>query len=120
MACRGWEINYINGAQMDTWNVPFSSFYNPSQSRNVIWVSNLMNSSGTAWNSQLINEVFNLKTTKHILAIPLSLFPKEDKILWHYERHRIYIVKSGYKLAYLTATSTSSSGLGNPSPNSIF
>lgn len=35
-----------------------------------------------------------------ILQIPVSLFHTRDRLIWHYEKHGIYTVKSAYRLGF--------------------
>ncbi|MBA0870405.1 hypothetical protein Goshw_011948 [Gossypium schwendimanii] len=40
------------------------------------------------------------------LQIPVSLFHTRDRLIWHYEKHGIYTVKSAYRLAFNMFEST--------------
>lgn len=47
----------------------------------------------------LIHDRFRLEDAKVITQIPLLKRPKEDKLIWHYDKRGQYSVKSGYQVA---------------------
>lgn len=51
------------------------------------------------WNEALIQQNFAVDDAEAIMRIPLPSEPKEDELLWHYDKKGNYSVKSGYQLA---------------------
>ncbi|XP_060967876.1 uncharacterized protein LOC133035735 [Cannabis sativa] len=51
------------------------------------------------WDIQILEQHFGTIDIERILSIPLSPFPKDDKIIWHHSDTSFYTVKSGYHLA---------------------
>ncbi|PON77539.1 hypothetical protein PanWU01x14_027000, partial [Parasponia andersonii] len=58
-------------------------------------VSDLTDSPGT-WNYAFIKHLFLRLDWNDILAIPLSIGPTPDSLVWHFDKFREYSVKSGY------------------------
>ena len=50
------------------------------------------------WDETKIASFF-LLDKEIINAIPLSFIPSEDRLIWHYEKSRAYLVRSGYRMA---------------------
>ena len=51
------------------------------------------------WREDLILEHFRLEDAEAIMQIPLARRPKEDQLIWHYDKKGYYSVKSGYRVA---------------------
>ena len=51
------------------------------------------------WREDLIVQSFSKEAAERILRTPLPKSPRPDKLVWHFDIHGIYSVKSGYKLA---------------------
>lgn len=51
------------------------------------------------WREDLIGQSFSKETAERILRTPLPKTPRPDKLVWHFDKHGIYSVKSGYQLA---------------------
>ena len=49
------------------------------------------------WDESLIYRHFNRMDADKIVEIPLPRSPKEDTIIWHYDKKGLYSVKSGYQ-----------------------
>jgi hypothetical protein len=62
-------------------------------------VSLLIDPNTRQWNSNLVRSLFHPLIASKILDIPLSMQPRRDKLLWHFNSNGIYSVKSGYKIA---------------------
>lgn len=54
---------------------------------------------GTSWNMTLLREHFSESDIQRILKIKLPSCASTDSVLWHFDKKRIYSVKSGYHLA---------------------
>lgn len=67
----------------------------------------LINQSGS-WHVELISQVLPLDV-KNILPIPLNGYGSLDGLMWHYDSHGRYSVKSGYRLEFAEVTATASS-----------
>ena len=51
------------------------------------------------WKERLIHDSFAREDAEAILKIPLPKRPKEDQLIWHYDRRGKYSVTSGYQVA---------------------
>ncbi|EEF30032.1 conserved hypothetical protein [Ricinus communis] len=60
-------------------------------------VSDLFIPSSREWDVELILDIFQEDEANLILSIHVSSSLHEYKLIWHYERKRMYTVKSGYK-----------------------
>nr|KYP48325.1 hypothetical protein KK1_030017 [Cajanus cajan] len=49
------------------------------------------------WNADLINSIFDLDTSNHILNIPILNPHREDKCIWNWNPSGSYTVRSAYK-----------------------
>uniref|UniRef100_A0A803PCT3 RNase H type-1 domain-containing protein n=1 Tax=Cannabis sativa TaxID=3483 RepID=A0A803PCT3_CANSA len=56
-------------------------------------------STNRQWYTQILEHHFGAIDIECILSIPLSHFPKEDKLIWHHSDTGFYTVKTGYHLA---------------------
>lgn len=52
-----------------------------------------------AWDVPTLEANFKRDGIAHILSIPISLFPSQDFLVWHFERSGVYAVKSSYWIA---------------------
>uniref|UniRef100_A0A803Q6Y9 CCHC-type domain-containing protein n=1 Tax=Cannabis sativa TaxID=3483 RepID=A0A803Q6Y9_CANSA len=55
-------------------------------------------SANRQWDTQVLEHHFGDIEIERILSIPLSPFPKEDKLIWHHSDTGFYTVKTGYHL----------------------
>lgn len=62
------------------------------------YVRELMDSNSTAWNINLINQIFNQEETSLIHSTPISHFGLNDKIIWKLTKNRQFSIKSYYYL----------------------
>ena len=51
------------------------------------------------WREDLILQHFRPEDAEAIMQIPLPKRPKEDQLIWHYDKRGQYSVKSGYQVA---------------------
>ncbi|KAL9413382.1 hypothetical protein AB3S75_041953 [Citrus x aurantiifolia] len=51
------------------------------------------------WKTEVIQQIFPKDDAEEILSIPLPRREMEDKVIWHYDKHGRYSVKSGYQVA---------------------
>uniref|UniRef100_A0A803P9C5 Reverse transcriptase n=1 Tax=Cannabis sativa TaxID=3483 RepID=A0A803P9C5_CANSA len=56
-------------------------------------------SSNREWNLELLNTHFSPHDVEHILTIPLSFLPTNDRWIWHYDVSGDYSVSTGYNFA---------------------
>ncbi|TXG65555.1 hypothetical protein EZV62_006830 [Acer yangbiense] len=61
-------------------------------------VSELMEQQGR-WDQRLVRSCFLGDESEVILSIPLSINPREDAYLWHFDKKGKFSVKSAYKVA---------------------
>lgn len=59
-------------------------------------VEELIDTSTRAWGTNLLSELFSPKNVSLILSLPLSFRAPKDKLVWHYDEHGRFSVKSGY------------------------
>ncbi|KEH25696.1 hypothetical protein MTR_6g033560 [Medicago truncatula] len=64
-------------------------------------INSLMNFYDKSWNEQVIRQVFSTDITDKILRTPLTHQVTEDRIIWKWERHGRYSVRSAYRLFHL-------------------
>jgi hypothetical protein len=65
-------------------------------------VSDLIDQTSMSWNHELLHAAFLPMDYELIENIPLNTRQQRDFWAWHYERKRIFIVKSAYKLLVQT------------------
>ncbi|CAA0831297.1 Ribonuclease H-like superfamily protein, partial [Striga hermonthica] len=81
----------------------------------LVWVKDLMNDSGTGWNSWLVNQVFDPGDSSAILAINTLKPNHPDRLYWKLDKKGLFSVASTYsflahqKLLALDIPSSSSS-----------
>lgn len=61
-------------------------------------VTYLMDTKNRNWDVDILNDLFELEDIDHILSIPISYHPTEDKLIWQGEGNYAYSVKSCYRL----------------------
>ncbi|KAK8276867.1 hypothetical protein V6Z11_D10G228500 [Gossypium hirsutum] len=69
-------------------------------------VTDLLQLIGSAWDVDIIDGLMVPSDIIRTLQIPVSLFHTRDRLIWHYEKHGIYTVKSAYRLAFNMFEST--------------
>ncbi|KAK6147670.1 hypothetical protein DH2020_018582 [Rehmannia glutinosa] len=62
-------------------------------------VKGLLEENGRFWDTHLLNELFNKKEVSAIQALPISLYRRDNRLVWHFSKNGQYQVKSGYKIA---------------------
>ena len=95
-----WRIG--NGQQIEihksNWipkSLTFKPVFKPNMPTDAL-VSELINEENR-WDEKLIYSHFDRLDVDSIVRIPLLRRPREDEIIWHYEKKRQYTVKSGYQ-----------------------
>ncbi|KAH9724503.1 putative reverse transcriptase/RNA-dependent DNA polymerase [Citrus sinensis] len=97
-----WRIG--NGQQVQIYQgnwIPRPTSFKPVSPPSLssdIRVAELINEDNQ-WNEDLIYQHFLREDVDTILRIPIPSTPMGDQILWHYDKKRIYNVKSGYQVA---------------------
>uniref|UniRef100_A0A803Q0L2 RNase H type-1 domain-containing protein n=1 Tax=Cannabis sativa TaxID=3483 RepID=A0A803Q0L2_CANSA len=51
------------------------------------------------WDLRILKSHFGDIDIQRILSLPLSMYPREDKLIWHHSDTGFYTVKTGYHLA---------------------
>ncbi|KAJ4961294.1 hypothetical protein NE237_021204 [Protea cynaroides] len=64
----------------------------------VFWVSDLIDANTRSWKKELILDIFTPMDADAILSIHLSLFPKEDRVMWGKTKNGEFSVRSTYHL----------------------
>jgi hypothetical protein len=67
------------------------------QSMYDLYVNDLLLQGMKCWDSHKIHSLFSETVAEHILNTPFFVEVKEDRLVWNYENHGNYMVKSGYK-----------------------
>ncbi|KAM1909484.1 hypothetical protein ACFX13_038233 [Malus domestica] len=80
-------------------------------------VEKLIDTSTRVWRTDLLSEFFSSDEVSLILSIPISFLAPEDRLVWHYDKHDLFFVKSGYWVArqWLQSSDSSSSSSTNVS-----
>ena len=60
------------------------------------WVKDLIAPDYTRWNLAALNELCNQEEVKEILKIPIGTKVGNDKVVWQFQKHGRYSVRSGY------------------------
>ncbi|KAK4851594.1 hypothetical protein QYF36_016613 [Acer negundo] len=68
-------------------------------------VKDLLLPNGAGWDLHAVSHYFRDVDKEIIFSIPISRRFCEDVLIWHYDKHGIYTVKSGYHLAASLLTS---------------
>lgn len=58
-------------------------------------VNQFIQSNGIGWKEDLVREAFSSDEAELVLGIPLSRFPRRDRVLWHFTGNGVYTAKSG-------------------------
>ncbi|KAL5779809.1 hypothetical protein ACOSQ2_010546 [Xanthoceras sorbifolium] len=74
------------------------------------WVASFIDSSSHSWDPCKLDSFFLNIDKELILSIPLSCRNEDDVLIWHFDKHGHYSVKSGYKLAIAEKFKKLSSG----------
>ncbi|XP_043812756.1 uncharacterized protein LOC110619075 [Manihot esculenta] len=61
-----------------------------------IHVSDLFVPGELRWDLEKVLNIFSMDDVRSILAIPLPLNPRPDKLIWHFEKRGFYMVKTAY------------------------
>ncbi|XP_021631810.1 uncharacterized protein LOC110629204 [Manihot esculenta] len=81
-------------------------------------VVQLINPSTKLWDATILSQNFKPADVEKIKAIPLSIFAREDRLVWHFEKSGIYSVRSGYWKAKDLSRRAAIEPNGNSSPSS--
>ncbi|KAM6576524.1 hypothetical protein CsatB_028361 [Cannabis sativa] len=111
----GWRVGTGSNIQCNSqpWIPNHSSFLSlVYKGDDAMTVAHLITGS-RQWNLEALQQNFSQPDIDNILSIPLSLYPSEDILIWHYSSTGCYTVKSGYQFDAdsqdTTAPSSSSS-----------
>lgn len=63
------------------------------------WVANAIDENSKCWNKAKLEQLISKEEVDAIVQIPISLFQREDSLIWHFTSNGAYSVKSGYHVA---------------------
>lgn len=66
---------------------------------NITRVFHLINPTSHFWDISTLSRTFEAGDVEKIKAIPLSIFTREDHLVWQFKRRGIYTVKSSHRKA---------------------
>lgn len=108
---RGTRFQIGDGHQVSLWNDPwlplphsFKPYSLPMEGTELWNVGDIIDQENHSWIHSVITELFTDADSDIILQIPLSLRISEDRVCWHFDKHDMYNVKSGYHIAQLIAS----------------
>lgn len=58
----------------------------------------VINKNTGTWDKELLDQLLTVDEVNAILTIPVSMFRREDALVWHYSKNGVYSVRSGYHL----------------------
>ncbi|KAL6199573.1 hypothetical protein ACLB2K_029357 [Fragaria x ananassa] len=98
-----------NGSSIKIWADPwlplphnFRPFSTPMEGTETWRVCDLMDEEAMEWVEHVVIELFTEEEAAMTLRIPLSVRRVHDKLAWHFDKHDMYRVKSGYHVARTT------------------
>lgn len=118
-----WQVQ--NGASIDFWEgkwIPSTSNFkiNTPKPPNPVTelVSDVIDHQRGKWKVEQLEKEVSPVELETILKIPLPVFQRNDKLIWHFSNNGIYSVKSGYRLAFVPKTEECKPGSSfRPNPN---
>ncbi|XP_071723122.1 uncharacterized protein [Rutidosis leptorrhynchoides] len=114
-----WEVGDVQTISIreDVW-LPFERLIGPANRNDPRVVAELIDHETKEWDMSRVNELFKENVVKEILAQPLSLHPRSDKLVWTANSSSSYTVKSSYNRihnrAYLSTKHNPSSSCQVP------
>ena len=81
--------------------IPRPSYFKPVTNNSIsdLRVSDLIDKERHCWDISKLDSIFLPLDEEFILSIPISMRGGNDCLSWHYDKHGMYTVKSGYWLA---------------------
>ncbi|XP_058003643.1 uncharacterized mitochondrial protein AtMg00310-like [Hevea brasiliensis] len=118
-----WQVNNGNSilCKEDKWipqSFPNLPHVKADANPHINWVSQLIDRPNCRWNYQALNDVFHEDEIRNIMAIPISMVDREDRISWHLTQNGTYNVKSSYHIAHTLKMSKIMENVAGPSLNS--
>ncbi|KAL6210288.1 hypothetical protein ACLB2K_015521 [Fragaria x ananassa] len=106
---KGMRFTVGNGSSIKIWADPwlplphnFMPFSTPMEGPETWRVCDLMDEEAMEWVEHVVIELFTEEEAAMILRIPLSVRRVHDRLAWHFDKHGMYRVKSGYHVARTT------------------
>ncbi|KAM5560293.1 hypothetical protein ABKV19_021457 [Rosa sericea] len=100
---QGVRYQVGDGSTIFLWHDPWmpmpSSFrpFSPIMEGTENWVvADVIDADDKEWVVDVLSELFTEMEVTKIAAIPLSIRPAEDRMVWHYDGKGVYNVRSGY------------------------
>ncbi|KAI8544639.1 hypothetical protein RHMOL_Rhmol08G0312200 [Rhododendron molle] len=65
----------------------------------IVWVEDVIDKEKKCWDKDKLGQAVSEIEMQAITSIPLTLFEREDRLVWHHTSTGVYSVKSGYRVA---------------------
>ncbi|KAL6227352.1 hypothetical protein ACLB2K_001311 [Fragaria x ananassa] len=103
---KGIRYQIGSGRDVSVWQDPwiprpytFRPYSGMMEGLEELKVADLIDPDNREWMRDWLEELFFADEVELIMRIPLSLRNREDKLVWHFDRHGLYSVRSGYHVA---------------------
>ncbi|KAL6194442.1 hypothetical protein ACLB2K_035526 [Fragaria x ananassa] len=103
---KGIRYQIGSGSDVSVWQDPwiprpytFRPYSGMMEGLEKLKVADLIDPDNREWMRDWLEELFFANEVELIMRIPLSKRNREDKLVWHFDRHGLYYVRSGYHVA---------------------
>ncbi|XP_062014305.1 uncharacterized protein LOC133730800 [Rosa rugosa] len=122
---KGVRYQVGSGEAINVWSDPwiprpytFKPFSAVMEGLEDMRVADLIDPETRDWMVDWLEELFFPEEVELITKIPLSLRNPADRLIWHYDKHGLYNVKSGYHVARCMSTMSSQGSSSHASGDS--